>query len=344
MPHCDFYFANPFDFARHMIFEHGFPDCPLIETYSFAYSSIDRKDSYKKFAHVCGICFKGNGYRINESPTTTFEENEIHLYEHMGVPFFGCTRCSTWCWSKRQADVHALTHQKGILTMCQQDYIVIEPESDWGISISYLIENLNLSLDYNQQYFYRSNVQMTKEEKEFLRIFHIFESHCYSLNDIKGYVYKVFTFCGNWQSVGHIIQSSSATAVKLCYDEIKTSLIELIMHPRAFNSIATLLFQCDPVSWNHFLITIALPENRKKLIHSSETAHLFRRLLTNEAFPGNRFANLSLVFTIEELERTSAKPIFLSAIASRPGPAAAKLCTIFTDKVRLFHFFFVLIF
>ncbi len=118
----------------------------------------------------------------------------------------------------------------------------------------------------------------------------------HSLSNVKGLLKSVLLTCGDWQQVGKIIQSSSVLVVKKSCNEIKDDYEELIMHPRACHSIATLLFNCDTDSWNFFLTLLKNDQIRSKFYNSFEAGHFFRKLMTSELFNDERFLNLSIVF------------------------------------------------
>lgn len=336
-PNCTQYFHEQVSLVKHLIHIHNLPDDELTKTYAFAFLIVAKKVDYQKFAHICTICLKSSSDRRIDEPTTTVEENEIHLYEHMGIPSFKCTICSTWFQSQRQADQHATTHQDGtnfIIDTCS--YLSNDPKlkTHWNNAVGSLKQSLNLSIATNNQLPSAAVFSLSEEDRKFVRVMKTSECKIYSVCDFKGVTKKVFEMCGNWGHIGKVIQSSSKSNVKQCYNEIKTFIIGLILHPRASNAVATLLFHCDKNSWIHFQNLLSVKENRSKLITSVNAAHLFRKIMTNEDFPDDRFTNLSLAFTIDELKQSPFSSIFFIALVSRPGQAAIKLCSYFRDKVR----------
>ncbi len=197
---------------------------------------------------------------------------------------FKCKECSTWFKTKSQAERHSFSnHSKRSSIIDTEAYFRINGslKTQWETAVLLLTGDINLSIKSSQSpcdTLHSTEPIYYDDEDNMSRILTLNETTWHSIGDVKCLIKKAFLICGDWQQLGKMIQSSSISNVKQACFEIKDCLLELITHPRACHSTATLFFNCDTGSWNYLLELLQSAQIRSKLYDSIEAGHFFPKV------------------------------------------------------------------
>lgn len=342
-------FSECSHYLEHLLTMHNFPHNNLTKTYAIDYYLYDTSLNRSKFASVCIICAKDVTVLKPDQELPSKEEIKFHLNAHIGVPQFHCTSCLIWFKSVSEADLHVeeahFNHDSIISTI---DYFGVDQNSmqQWLECVKSISDQLHLSIAKLKLYEKQDILKQTQTDKNLVNFLKLCEPDLYSISAFHGYHSKILRLVGDWTSIGLLIQSSSMKDVKICCQEIKEEFVELIMHPKACHSLASLIINCDKDSWDHLLNIVRNDEIRKQFYGSPNAATFFRKVMTTTCFDERRFQHLSIVFSFFNwidpyMISCQYAGYYLYSIATRPGPAAVGFCKYASENVSYFFKLFV---